>query len=151
MTTVPTRPDLTRDTPEPFTALNQLAHDTHAAARNAGLAAELLELIQLRASQLNGCGFCTALHTRSARELGQSSERIEALPDWRDSAAFTGEEQAALQLAEAVTVLPSGQVPDEDFRVAAEHFDSAQLAHLVWAVSIVNAFNRLAIATAADR
>lgn len=145
-----TRPDLTRDTPQPFTGLNQLAQDTHAAAREAGLAAELLELVQLRASQLNGCAFCTALHTRGARELGEGQERIEGLARWQGSSLFTAGERAALQLAEAVTLLPSGQVPDEDFSAAAEHFDPAQLAHLVWVLSIVNAFNRLAIATAAD-
>ena len=111
----------------------------------------LLELVRLRASQLNGCAFCTGLHTLRAQELGASRRRLDELPRWTGSSEFTAPERAALQLAEAVTLLPGGQVPDEDYRSAETHFDQAQLAHLLWTISLINTFNRLAIGSAGVR
>ena len=147
MTTPTARPDLARETAEPFAALNQLAESCEAEALASGLPATLLELVRLRASQLNGCGFCLSMHTKRFREHGGPEQQLEQLAEWRDSPLFTESFRAALQLAESVTSLPGGRVPNEDVRVAAEHFDSAQIAHLIWAASLINTFNRLAIST----
>lgn len=147
MTTPTARPDLARETAEHFAALNQLADSSEADALASGLPATLLELVRLRASQLNGCGFCLAMHTRRFRDLGGPEQQLQQLAEWRDSPLFTELDRAALRLAESVTSLPGGQVPDEDVRVAAEHFDSTQIAHLIWTTSLINTFNRLAIST----
>lgn len=147
MTTSAARPDLARETAEPFAALNQLAESCEAEALASGLPATLVELVRLRASQLNGCGFCLSMHTRRFREQDGPEQQLEQLAQWRESSSFTESDRAALQLAESVTSLPDGRVPDEDVRVAAQHFDSAQLAHLIWTASLINTFNRLAIST----
>lgn len=150
MTTSAARPDLARETAEPFAALNRLAESCEAEALASGLPATLLELLRLRASQLNGCGFCLSMHTRRFREQAGTERQLEQLSEWRESPLFTGADRAALQLAESVTSLPGGRVPEEDVRAAAEHFDSAQLAHLIWTVSLINTFNRLAISTTGE-
>ena len=147
MTTSDARPDLARETAEPFAELNRLAESCEADALASGLPATLIELVRLRASQLNGCGFCLSMHTRRFRELGGAEQQLEQLAGWRESPLFGDVDRAALRLAESVTSLPGGQVPDEDVRVAAEHFDSTQLAHLIWTTSLINTFNRLSIAT----
>lgn len=139
-----TRFDLPRLTPSTFEALNQLTRQAEDNARESGVDAGLLELVRLRASQLNGCGFCQSAHTRQALDAGESEQRLRALPSWPDSDLFTDRERAALRLAESITRLDGG-VPDEDYLPAAQHFDDKQLVGLVWAVSLINAYNRLAI------
>ena len=151
MTTSAARPDLARETAEPFAALNRLAESCEAEALASGLPATLLELVRLRASQLNGCGFCLSMHAQRFRDRDGSEQQLQQLAEWRNSPLFADADRAALQLAESVTSLPGGRVPDEDVRVAAEHFDSAQIAHLIWTASLINAFNRLAISTTGDR
>lgn len=148
MTTPTTpRPDLYQVTPESMTALNRLTQESGARAQESGLDPILLELVRLRASQLNGCELCTALHSRQALEHGESEQRLAELPTWPESTRFAGHERAALRLAESVTRLPGGQVPDEHYRPAQNHFDEPQLAHLLWTISLINTYNRLAIGT----
>lgn len=151
MTTPSARPDLTRETAESLTALKRLAQTSEAEALAAGLPATLLELVRLRASQLNGCDFCLTMHTERFRDLGGHEDQLEQLADWPHSPLYDEPSRAALRLAESVTTLNGGRVPDEDFRPAAQHFDSTQLAHLIWTISLINTFNRLSIATTSRR
>lgn len=109
----------------------------------------LTELVRVRASQINGCAMCQGLHSRAALDAGEDERRLRALPAWRESTSFTDAERAALQLTESMTLIAGGGVPDKVFAAAREHFDDAQLTHLVWTIAAINAWNRVAIAAAA--
>ena len=115
--------------------------------RSIELDPRLRELVKLRASQLNGCAFCIDMHWRDARADGESEERLYMLAVWRESALYDARERAALALCEAITRLGEDDVSDEVWHSAAEHFGSAELAQLVFAIAAINALNRLAIAT----
>lgn len=125
------------------------AMDALMAIGGAGLPAATRELVQIRASQINGCGVCCVQHPRIARKRGESDERIWALAGWRDAPYFDAAERAALALAEAVTRLAdrSEAVPDDVWNDAASHYDEAQLAALVLAIASVNLWNRINVAT----
>jgi AhpD family alkylhydroperoxidase len=111
----------------------------------------LYELVKLRASIVNGCGFCVDMHSTAALEAGESSRRLFGVAAWREAAAlFTDKELAAFALTDAVTRLGDHGVPDEVWDQAAEHFDKAELAHLLMAIATINVWNRLAIATKTD-
>ena len=111
----------------------------------AGLERPLLELVKIRASQLNGCAYCIDMHTKDARLAGESEQRIYALSAWRETPFFTGRERAALEWTEAVTRVGETHVPDDiHARVAAE-FDEAELVALTFAVVVINSWNRLAV------
>ncbi|MCX4905988.1 carboxymuconolactone decarboxylase family protein [Streptomyces sp. NBC_00878] len=127
--------------PEVFDAMIKL----DAAARK-GVDPVLLELVKIRASQLNHCAFCLDMHTKDAFAAGESVERIVQLSAWEESRHFyTEKELAALALAEAVTVLTDGFVPDEVYEAAARHFDEAELAQLIAAITVINAWNRFGV------
>jgi AhpD family alkylhydroperoxidase len=116
-------------------------------ALTSGLSIEpgLLHLIKIRASQLNGCAFCTDMHSVDARRLGETERRLFAIVVWRDSAFFTPRERAALAWTEAVTLLSQSHVPDDVYAQAREQFDEAQLVDLTVAVTTINSWNRLAV------
>jgi len=120
-----------------------------AAIARTGVPARTLELVSLRASQINGCSVCVDGHPRIARKLGETDERLFAVAAWRDSPYFTEAERAALALAEAVTRLDdrSDPVPDEVWEEAARHYDETALAGLVLAIANINVWNRLNVAT----
>jgi AhpD family alkylhydroperoxidase len=120
-----------------------LALDT--AARE-GLDPVLLELVQIRASQINHCAYCIDYHTSDARKAGEREERIYQLSAWEESSLYTEKERAALALTEAVTLLPQG-VSDEVYSEAAKHFDDKELAQLIALIFTVNAWNRMNITT----
>ncbi|MEU8763076.1 carboxymuconolactone decarboxylase family protein [Streptomyces sp. NPDC048659] len=108
----------------------------------------LYELVKIRASQLNNCGFCLDMHTKDALAAGETVQRIVQLSAWRESRHFyTERELAALGLTEAVTVLTDGFVPDEVYAKAAEHFEETELAHLIGAITVINAWNRIGVTT----
>jgi AhpD family alkylhydroperoxidase len=109
----------------------------------------MLELMHLRASQINGCGVCAVQHPKIARKLGESDDRIFAVAAWRDAPFFTDAERAALALTEAVTRLAdtADPVPDSVWEEAARHYDEQELAALVLAIATVNVWNRLNVAT----
>ncbi|MFF4544888.1 carboxymuconolactone decarboxylase family protein [Streptomyces sp. NPDC001406] len=111
----------------------------------ARVALKKLELVRIRASQLNGCAFCLDMHTKDAR--AGTEQRIYALNAWRETPFFSQRERAALALTEAVTLVQDGHVPDEVYAEAAEVFVEPQLAALIWAATVINAYNRIAIAT----
>lgn len=112
-----------------------------------GLGPGLLELVKIRASQINGCAYCIDMHTQDARALGETEQRIYALVAWRETPFFTDRERAALAWTEAVTQIGEG-VPVALFEATRQHFDERELAYLTWAVAAINAWNRIAISFA---
>ncbi|MDX3434312.1 carboxymuconolactone decarboxylase family protein [Streptomyces sp. ME01-18a] len=114
----------------------------------AGLDHTLLELVKIRASQINHCAFCLDMHTKDALASGESIERIVQLSAWGESRHFyTEKELAALELTEAVTVLTDGFVPDGVYNQAAAVFEEDELAHLIASIVVINAWNRFGVAT----
>ena len=119
--------------------------DLEAYLRSSGLEHSLLELVKIRVSQINGCAYCLDMHHRQARADGESQQRLDVLPAWAETTLFSDRERAALALAEAVTRLPAGHVPDEIFAPARRHFDDKALVDLTLAIIAINGWNRLAI------
>jgi AhpD family alkylhydroperoxidase len=109
-----------------------------------GLEHSLLELIKIRASQINGCAFCIDMHTKDARAAGETEQRIYALNAWRETPFFSDRERAALEWTEAVTRIGGG-VPDDLYAEAGQQFSEKELVDLTWAVAAINAWNRIAI------
>ncbi|WDF56941.1 carboxymuconolactone decarboxylase family protein [Mucilaginibacter sp. KACC 22063] len=105
------------------------------------------ELIKIRASQINGCAFCIDMHTKDARKLGETEQRIYALNAWRETPFFDEQERALLALTEAVTLISSNHVPDEVWNKAAAVFDEVYLSQMIMAIATINAWNRIAIST----
>ncbi|MFJ4622504.1 carboxymuconolactone decarboxylase family protein [Streptomyces sp. NPDC088812] len=127
--------------PDVFKAMLRL----DAAARK-GVDPKLLELVKIRASQLNHCALCLDMHSKDALAAGESVERIVQLGAWEESEHFyTEKELAALALTDAVTVLTDGFVPDEVYARAAKHFEDAELAQLIAAITVINAWNRFGV------
>lgn len=143
----PSRVALKKITPDVSTAMGSLHAAAVTAAQEAKLEPDLLELVRIRASQINGCAFCLDMHTRDARERGETEQRIYTLNAWRETPFFTERERAALALTEAVTLVHDGRVPDAVYAEAAGVFDENQIAALIWAATVINAYNRIAIAT----
>ncbi|MFD4260943.1 carboxymuconolactone decarboxylase family protein [Streptomyces sp. NPDC049936] len=115
-------------------------------AATQGLDPKLGELVKIRASQLNHCAFCLDMHTKDALAAGESVERIVQLAAWDESRHFyTEKELAAIELTEAVTVLTDGFVPDAVYEKAAAHFDEPELAQLIAAITVINAWNRFGV------
>ena len=117
--------------------------------RHSGLPHRTYELVKLRVSQINGCGFCVDMHSHEAKKAGETDERLFAVAAWREAPYFTDEERAALALAEAATRLadnPDG-VPDEIWDAAADHYDEPTLAALVMGIAAINAWNRISVTT----
>ena len=129
--------------PDAFKAMIRL--DT--AARH-GVDPTLLNLVKIRASQINHCAYCLDMHSKDALAAGESAERIIQLDAWRESRHFySAREVAAIELTEAITVLTDGFVPDEVYEHAAEHFEDAELAQLIAAITTINAWNRFGVST----
>ncbi|MEV0007156.1 carboxymuconolactone decarboxylase family protein [Streptomyces sp. NPDC051840] len=107
------------------------------------------ELVKIRASQINGCGFCLDMHTKEAAEAGENATRLHLVAAWREATVFTGAERAALELTEQGTRIAdaAGGVTDEAWARAAEHYDEDQLLALVALISVINAYNRLNVIT----
>ncbi|MGC0372857.1 carboxymuconolactone decarboxylase family protein [Streptomyces sp. SAI-229] len=103
------------------------------------------ELVKIRASQINGCGFCTDMHTKDATAAGETQQRLNLVAAWREAKVFTEAERAALELAEQGTRIAdaAGGVTDEAWANAAKHFDEDQLAALISLIAIINAYNRV--------
>ena len=104
----------------------------------------LLELVKLRASQINGCAYCVGMHADAARDRGESEERLQSLVVWRESSAFTARERAALAWTEAVTLLSEG-IPEDVRQKAESHFSEEELVDLTFGVVAINAWNRLSV------
>jgi AhpD family alkylhydroperoxidase len=106
----------------------------------------LLYLVQLRASQLNGCAYCIDMHWKDLRVLDETDQRLYSLDAWRECPYYTDRERAALEWVEAVTFIANGHVPDEVYEAVRPHFTETELSDLTLAVASINAWNRLSIA-----
>jgi AhpD family alkylhydroperoxidase len=131
--------------PGALKALQALAE----AAQQAGIPETMLQLVQLRASQINGCGVCVDMHSRALENLGETDARIVTVAAWRDVSYFSDAERAALALTEAATRLADNPdpVPDDIWDEAGRHYREPQLAALVLAIAAINAWNRLNVVT----
>lgn len=108
---------------------------------------KLKELIKIRASQINGCAFCIDMHTKDARKIGETEQRIYALNAWRETPFFTPEERAVLALTEAITLVTEGHVADDVYNEVRRYFDETKTSEIIMAIVTINAWNRIAIAT----
>ncbi|RKN03665.1 carboxymuconolactone decarboxylase family protein [Streptomyces radicis] len=115
------------------------------AVEDTDLPSATAELVKIRASQINGCGFCTDMHTKEAAHAGETATRLNLIATWREATVFTDAERAALELAEQGTRIAdaAGGVTDEAWANAAKHYDEEQLASLALVIALINAFNRL--------
>lgn len=112
---------------------------------SSGLEHSLLELIKIRASQLNGCAFCIHMHTRDARAHGETEERIYLLSAWHESPLYTERERAALGWTEALTLVSQTHAPDADYEALRAHFSEKEMVNLTLAIGVINTWNRLAV------
>ncbi|MGX1883297.1 carboxymuconolactone decarboxylase family protein [Streptomyces sp. NPDC055287] len=152
-TTTTTTPEYAHEHP-PRLEWAKLAPDVYKAmitldaAAKKGLDPLLVELVKIRASQLNRCAFCIDMHSKDALAAGESVERIVQLSAWEESLHFyTEKEAAALALTEAVTVLTDGFVSDEVYARAAKHFEEPELTRLISLITVINAWNRFGVST----
>jgi len=115
------------------------------AVEASGLERSLLELVQVRGSQINGCAYCLDMHTKDARAHGETEQRLYALNAWRETPFFSDRERAALEWTEAITRIADTQVPDAIYERVRQQFDERELVALTFAAVSINAWNRLAI------
>ncbi|MGO9545385.1 MAG: carboxymuconolactone decarboxylase family protein [Rhodomicrobium sp.] len=113
--------------------------------RNSGLEQRLVDLIKIRASQINGCAFCIAMHTREARAHGESEQRIYLLNAWREAPVYSDRERAALAWAEALTLIAETHAPDDIYNEVERYFSAEETVKLSLAIVTINGWNRLAI------
>jgi AhpD family alkylhydroperoxidase len=118
-----------------------LALETY--TRKSGLEPTLLDLVKIRASQINGCAFCLDMHIREARQGGETDARIYLLDAWSESPVYSERERAALAWTDAVTLVSATHVPDEVFEQARRHFSDEELVNLTLAVATINSWNRI--------
>jgi AhpD family alkylhydroperoxidase len=148
-TAVPVSPEVTVTPPQRLSLADQSGRAYAAMYRlsqSIELEPRLRELVQMRASQVNGCAFCIDMHWRDARKAGESEPRLYSLSAWREAPFYTARERAALALTEAVTLVTQGHVPDAVWDEARAHFAPEELTQLLFAIVAINAWNRLSIA-----
>ncbi|WP_117212510.1 carboxymuconolactone decarboxylase family protein [Allorhizocola rhizosphaerae] len=107
----------------------------------------LVELIKLRASQLNGCFYCVDMHTKDAKQGGETDSRLHGLVVWREAPYYTDAERAAFAFTEAVTLIHDGHVPDDVWEWAAKHFTDTELAEMIMVLVAINSWNRICVST----
>ncbi|MFF8726942.1 carboxymuconolactone decarboxylase family protein [Streptomyces sp. NPDC015171] len=134
-----------KQSPKAYHALVQTADAVHTAAAEAGLDRVLVELVNLRVSQLNGCAYCLHVHTRAALRAGDTPQRLGVLAAWRDTDLFTPVERAALALAEATTDAAGTAAQDTAYAAAREVLTDDQISAVIWVAVTINAFNRVSI------
>ncbi|WP_211441186.1 carboxymuconolactone decarboxylase family protein [Collimonas humicola] len=115
------------------------------AVNKLGLEPSLLELVKLRASQLNGCAFCIDMHTADARKAGETERRLYAVTAWREAPFFSDRERAALAWTEAVTLIAQTHAPDADYALLRAQFNDTEMVNLTLAINTINSWNRLAV------
>src|SRR6202041_2633941 len=123
--------------------------DLEGYVRKSGLVPSLLGLIKVRASQINGCAYCIDMHTKDARAIGETEQRIFALPAWAETPYFTLRERAALAFTETVTLLANDHVPASAYAAVATEFSEDEVAALLSLIVTINAWNTIAVATRA--
>lgn len=135
------RLDYSKTAPDGIGILRQLERYL----KKTGLEPDLVELVKLRVSQINGCAYCIDMHTKDARSHGESEQRLYGVTAWRETPFYSERERSALAWAESVTRISEDQVPDEIYRQASQHFTEKELVDLTLAVIAINSWNRLAI------
>ncbi|MDR2308263.1 MAG: carboxymuconolactone decarboxylase family protein [Paucimonas sp.] len=130
-----------RQAPEAYKAMVGLEQ----ALINSGLEHSLLELVRLRASQINGCAYCVNLHANDARKAGESEARLQTLSVWRETRYFTPRERAALAWVDSLTRLPERGAPQSEYEALLEHFSAQEVANLTLAIATINAWNRFGV------
>jgi AhpD family alkylhydroperoxidase len=129
-----------------------MAHLDRAATREldrVDFDARLRELVRLRASQLNGCAYCIDMHSKDARAIGETEQRLYALAAWRETPFFTARERAVLAFTEAVTLVADNHVPAEAYEAVAEHYSPDEIGALLSLIVTINAWNAIAVTTRA--
>lgn len=119
--------------------------DMEAYVAQSGLDHKLLHMIKLRASQINGCAYCIDMHWKDARAAGETDQRLYGLDAWRESPYYNDRERAALEWTESLTLIAATHAPDEAFAVAKTQFSDKEIVDLTYAISAINAWNRIAI------
>jgi AhpD family alkylhydroperoxidase len=135
------RLDYTNADPEAMRAMLTLERYNH----ESGIEASLLELVKMRASQINGCAYCLDMHSKDARAAGETEQRLYLLDAWREAPFYSDRERAALAWTEAVTLINKGGVSDELFSTARDQFSEKELVALTMAIITINGWNRLSI------
>ncbi len=126
-------------------AATKMLQQVEAYLRQCGLDRRLIELVKMRASQINGCAYCLDMHSKELRRLGESEQRLYVLSAWHESPAFTARERAALAWTDALTLIAQTHAPDADYAEVRRHFDDKELADLTILIGMINLWNRLAI------
>jgi AhpD family alkylhydroperoxidase len=140
------RLDVTKLPAEAYKSVYKAMMGLEQAVHASGLELPLIDLVKLRASQVNGCAYCIDMHWKDLRARGESEQRLYELDAWRESPFYSERERAALAFTEAVTRVTEGHVPDEVFEMARRQFNDVELLYLTLAVIAINGWNRLSIA-----
>jgi AhpD family alkylhydroperoxidase len=128
--------------PQAYQAMAALGHFVD----SCGLERGLLELVRMRASQINGCAYCLDMHSKDARALGETEQRLYALNAWRETPFYTARERAALEWTEAITLISETHAPDDIYERVAREFSPEDFANLTLAIATINSWNRLSMA-----
>ncbi|AGJ59079.1 carboxymuconolactone decarboxylase family protein [Streptomyces sp. NPDC053741] len=131
--------------PKAYHALTATAEAVRAVAQEAGLERTLVELVNLRVSQMNGCAYCLDVHTRAALREGETTRRLGVLAAWRDTEVFTTRERAALALAEATTHPADAALQEDAYATARRTLSEDEISAVIWVAVTINAFNRVSI------
>jgi AhpD family alkylhydroperoxidase len=146
---IPVRLDFERHAATFYRAMSHLDNAATKELDRVGFDQRLRELVRIRASQINGCAYCIDMHTKDARAIGETEQRLYALPAWRETPFFTEKERAALAFTESVTLLAAHHVPTEDYDAVAAHFSPDEVGALVSLIVAINAWNAIAVSTRA--
>ncbi|WP_420036892.1 carboxymuconolactone decarboxylase family protein [Streptomyces sp. cg28] len=134
-----------KQSPKAYHSLVETSEAVRATAAEAGLDRRLVELVNLRVSQLNGCAYCLNVHTRAALRAGETTQRLGVLAAWRDTEVFTNRERAALALAEATTSPADAALQSAAYEDARRHLGDDEISAVIWVAITINAFNRVSI------
>ncbi len=146
---IPVRLDFERHAAAFYRAMSHLDNAATKELDKVEFDPQLRELVRIRASQINGCAYCIDMHTKDARAIGETEQRIYALPAWRETPFFTEKERAALAFTESVTLLATDHVPTEDYDAVAAQFSPEEVAALVSLIVAINAWNAIGVSTRA--
>ncbi|TAM56355.1 carboxymuconolactone decarboxylase family protein [bacterium] len=130
--------------------LNGMMELEQAVRKHGGLESSLLELVKMRASQINGCAYCLDMHSKDARAAGETEQRLYGLSAWREAPYYTDRERAALAWAEALTLVSESHAPDDVYAEMRAHFSEPEAVALTMAIIAINGWNRLAIGFRAE-
>jgi AhpD family alkylhydroperoxidase len=138
------RVSILKAAPETYTAIR----DLDATIQRSGLETTLIELVKMRASQINGCAFCLDRHSKDARKHGETEQRLYLLNAWRETPYYSDRERAALAWTECLTRLPTDGAPDAAYRNLEDHFTPVEIANLTALIGVINIWNRVAVGLA---